>query len=51
MAIQKTDYIVKGIFRKPAENSQFQFDIVKLSEDTERYAFLLLKNNADPVQP
>jgi putative ABC transport system permease protein len=45
----KTDFIVKGIFRKPVENTQFQFDIVKLDEDTERYAFLLLKNNADPV--
>ncbi len=45
----KTDFIVKGIFRKPVENTQFQFDIVKLAEDTERYAFLLLKNNADPA--
>jgi putative ABC transport system permease protein len=44
----KTDYIVKGIFRKPAENSQFSFDMVKLSENSERYAFLLLKNNTDP---
>jgi putative ABC transport system permease protein len=44
----KTDYIIKGIFRKPVENSQFSFDMVKLSEDTERYAFLLLKKNADP---
>ncbi len=47
---KKTDYIIKGIFRKPAGNSQFDFDIVKLSENTERYAFLLLKNNTDPVQ-
>ena len=45
----KTDYIISGIFRKPAENTQFQFDMVKLAEDTERYAFLLLKNNADPA--
>ncbi len=45
----KTDFFVKGIFRKPFENTQFQFDIVKLAEDTERYAFLLLKKNADPV--
>jgi putative ABC transport system permease protein len=45
----KTDFIVKGIFRKPVENTQFQFDIVRLAEDTERYAFLLLKNNADPA--
>jgi putative ABC transport system permease protein len=45
----KTDFIVKGIFKKPVENTQFRFDIVKLAEDTERYAFLLLKNNADPA--
>ncbi len=46
----KTDFIVKGIFRKPSENSQFDFDMVKLSENSERYAFLLLKNNADPAE-
>ncbi len=46
----KTDFIVKGIFRKPVENSQFNFDMVKLSENTERYAFLLLKDNTDPVK-
>jgi putative ABC transport system permease protein len=45
----QTDYIVNGIFRKPVENSQFHFDIVRLAEETERYAFLLLKHNADPV--
>jgi len=45
----KTDFIIKGIFRKPVENTQFQFDIVKLAEDTERYAFLLLKSNVDPA--
>ena len=44
-----TNYIISGIFRKPAENSQFHFDMVKLAEDTERYAFLLLKKNADPA--
>jgi len=44
-----TNYIISGIFRKPAENSQFHFDMVKLAEDTERYAFLLLKKNADHV--
>ena len=49
-ADKKTDYIIKGIFRKPVKNSQFDFDMVKLSENTERYAFLLLKNNTDPVQ-
>jgi putative ABC transport system permease protein len=45
----KTDFIIKGIFRKPAGNSQFSFDMVKLNENTERYAFLLLKNNTDPA--
>ena len=45
----KTDYIIKGIFSKPAENSQFNFEMVKLAEDSERYAFLLLKKNADPA--
>lgn len=46
----KTDFVIKGIFKKPVENSQFDFDMVKLSENTERYAFLLLKNNADPAE-
>lgn len=46
----KTDYVIKGIFKKPVENSQFDFDMVKLSENTERYAFLLLKNDADPAE-
>ncbi len=46
----KTDFTIRGIFRKPVENSQFDFDMVKLSEDTERYAFLLLKNNTDPAR-
>jgi putative ABC transport system permease protein len=45
----KTDFTIKGIFRKPSGNSQFDFDMVKLNEDTERYAFLLLKNNTDPA--
>ena len=45
----KTDYNIKGIFKKPVENSQFQFDIVKLNEDSERFAYLLLKENSDPV--
>jgi len=45
----KTDYIISGIFRQPVENSQFQFDMVKLAEDSERFAFLLLKNNVDPA--
>ena len=45
----KADYIIKGIFSKPSENSQFDFEMVKMAEDTERYAFLLLKKNADPA--
>jgi putative ABC transport system permease protein len=45
----KTDFNIKGIFRKPVENSQFQFDMVKLAADSERFAFLLLKNNVDPA--
>ena len=45
----QTDMIIKGVFEKPVENTQFQFDLVKLNEDTERFAFLLLKDNADPV--
>ena len=46
----RTDFNIKGIFRKPVENSQFDFDMVRLSENTERYAFLLLKRNADPAK-
>ncbi len=46
----KTDFVVKGIFRKPVGNSQFDFDMVKLSENSERYAFLLLKNDTDPAK-
>ncbi len=45
----KTNYNIKGIFRKPGENSQFQFDLVKLNEETERFAYLLLKENSDPL--
>lgn len=44
----KTDYFIKAIFRKPAGNTQFQFDMVKLNEDTEKYAYVLLKDNSDP---
>jgi putative ABC transport system permease protein len=45
----KTDLTIKGIFVKPVENSQFQFDMVRLANETERIAFLLLKENADPT--
>lgn len=44
-----TDYSVSGVFKKPAENSQFHFDMVKLNEESERFAYLLLKENSDPV--
>ncbi len=44
----RTDFIVKGVFRKPVGNTQFQFDLVKLNKDSERFAFLLLKENTDP---
>lgn len=44
-----TDYKISGIFKKPDENSQFHFDLVKLNESTERFAYLLLKENSDPV--
>ena len=46
----RTDFNIKGIFRKPFENSQFDFDMVTLSENTERYAFLLLKSNTHPAK-
>jgi putative ABC transport system permease protein len=45
----KMDFNISGIFRKPVENSQFQFDMVKLAEDSERFAFILLKKNVDPA--
>ena len=44
----KTDYIIKGVFRKPQENTLLRFDMVKFSDETERFAFLLLKNKTDP---
>jgi putative ABC transport system permease protein len=45
----QTDLVIKGVFRKPDGNTQFHFDLVRLNEDTERYAFVLLKEDADPV--
>jgi putative ABC transport system permease protein len=45
----KTDFTIKGIFSKPVANSQFQFDMVRLAKETERFAYLLLKENTDPV--
>jgi putative ABC transport system permease protein len=48
--VTKTDFTIKGVFRKPSGNSQFEFDMVKLNENTERYAFVLLKKNTDPAK-
>jgi putative ABC transport system permease protein len=42
------DYSIKGIFRKPASNSMFSFDMVKLKKETERYAFVRLRDKTDP---
>ncbi len=46
----KSDYIIKGIFRKPKANTQLHFDIVKFTNESERFAFLLLKKNTDPAE-
>ena len=42
------EYIIKGVFRKPAANSMFSFDIVKYRKESERFAFVLLKKGTDP---
>jgi putative ABC transport system permease protein len=46
----KSDYIVKGIFKKPKVNTQLHFDMVKYANESERFAFLLLKKNTDPAE-
>lgn len=46
----KSDYTIKGIFRKPKANTQLHFDIVKFTNESERFAFLLLKKNTDPAE-
>ena len=46
----KHDYTITGVFRKPSENTQFSFDMVKFVNESERYAFLLLKKNANPEE-
>ena len=46
----KSDYTIKGIFRKPKANTQLHFDMVKFTNESERFAFLLLKKNADPAE-
>jgi putative ABC transport system permease protein len=45
---KKSDYIIKGVFRKPSVNTQLHFDMVKLSNESERFAFLLLKGKTNP---
>jgi putative ABC transport system permease protein len=44
----KSDYVIKGIFRKPLTNSQLSFDFVTFVKESDSYAFLLLKDNTDP---
>lgn len=44
------DYYIKGVFSKPASNSMFSFDIVKYRKESERFAFVLLKEGADPTE-
>jgi putative ABC transport system permease protein len=46
----KSDYIIKGIFRKPTANTQLNFDIVKFVNESERFAFLLLKEKTNPAE-
>ncbi len=46
----KNDYIITGIFRRPEENTQLHFDMVKFAESSERFAFLKLKENTDPAE-
>jgi putative ABC transport system permease protein len=44
----KSDYVIKGIFRVPDVNTQLRFDMVKLANESERYAFLLLREKTNP---
>jgi putative ABC transport system permease protein len=44
------EYFIKGVFRKPALNSMFSFDIVKFRKESERYAFVLLKKGTNPSE-
>lgn len=45
---KKSDYLIKGVFRKPLSNSHLSFDMVTLNTNSERYAYLLLKENTNP---
>jgi putative ABC transport system permease protein len=46
----RSDCIIKGVFRKPAENSQLSFDMVKFVNESESFAFLLLKQKTNPAE-
>jgi len=46
---KKSDYVIKSVFRKPNVNTQLRFDMVKLANESERFAFLLLKEKSDPA--
>jgi putative ABC transport system permease protein len=43
------DYLIKGVFRKPDSNSMFSFDMVKYVKESERDAFVLLRDKTDPA--
>lgn len=43
----KGDYVIKGVFRKQKENTQFNFDLVSFAKESENFAFLLLKEKTD----
>jgi putative ABC transport system permease protein len=43
----KSDYVIKGVFTKPKENTQFNFDLVSYAKESESFAFLVLKEKTD----
>jgi len=45
----KSDYVITGVFKKPKDNTQLAFDMVKLANESDSYAYLLLKQNTDPA--
>ncbi len=45
---QKSEFVVKGVFRKPDSNSLLNCDMVTLDNESEYYAFILLDKGADP---
>ena len=44
-----SDFVIKGVFRKPVSNTLLNFDMVKYAQESERFAFLLLKDNTNPA--